>query len=298
MKNFLLSMLVISTLVFTIGCSKDNEDKPGPSISFTGDVTSAVLTGDSLAVEFVATINAEGEISTFTITKKIYTASGSSTVAITPQSSFKGETSVQEVFNQLVRASNFDNGVTKIEYIFNVTDKQDLGAEKIFTVTKARTPLAISTYTAVIMGAQSNMTDGSYLYAVEGTVANQTTADANQGSVDIVYYYGASNFATLVAPNDVTINGGAGNLTLCQSWTTKNATKFGVSTLTATEFDAINNDTELYSISGLTATKLIDLAIGDVISFTTVEGKNGLIKVTALTTGLSGAITITVKVQQ
>jgi predicted transcriptional regulator len=128
-----------------------------------------------------------------------------------------------------------------------------------------------------------------------------TDATANQNKVDFVYFYGATNLATLASPSDTdaqTI------FTAIADWTTINATKLGATTLTATEFDAIDDDAEIViAATGLTATKANTLEVGDVIAFETAStsanaSKKGLLKVVAITPENTGTITIAVKVQQ
>ena len=103
---------------------------------------------------------------------------------------------------------------------------------------------------------------------------------------------------TLTAPDDVTVNGGAGNLSLCVDFTTKNETRFASSSITASEFDDIENDAQIADITGLNESKLTQLAIDDVVAFVTEDGKKGLIKVADMETGNTGTITINVKIQQ
>ena len=98
--------------------------------------------------------------------------------------------------------------------------------------------------------------------------------------------------------NDETVNGGAGNLALCESWTTHNATTFGSSLFTIAEFDAMTDDSQLLSIANLTNSKATDLAVDNIIAFETVDGKKGLIKVSDLISATDGTITIDVLMQE
>jgi len=60
----------------------------------------------------------------------------------------------------------------------------------------------------------------------------------------------------------------------------------------------MTDDTGLDAITDFPSTKLATLATDNVIAFKTDAGKIGLIKVSAITTGTSGSMTIDVKVQQ
>jgi hypothetical protein len=176
------------------------------------------------------------------------------------------------------------------------TDKDNQTSSKSIDVTVEGGAVNFNEFTAILMGAQSNAA-GSTLDADAGTVYKLADASSNQALIDILYYYGSTNKATFVAPNDETVNGGSSDFTWTQSWTTQNATKFGVSTMTSAEFDAIT-DADLAAITGLSASKATDLGVDDVLNFVTAGGKNGALKVTALTASNSGTITITVKIQK
>ena len=185
---------------------------------------------------------------------------------------------------------------SEISIEFAVTDDvADNSVSKSFTVVSGAGNIV--RFTAVLMGAQASTT-GSFLDANTGTVYTQADANANQELVDIVYYYGSTNAATLCAPNDETVNGGTGNLALCESWTTNNATTFGSSLITAAEFDAMTDDALLLSIADLANSKVTDLAVDNLIAFETVDGKKGLIKVSDLVAATDGTITINVVMQE
>jgi hypothetical protein len=181
-----------------------------------------------------------------------------------------------------------------------VTDKDGLTATQsvVITVDPALGGDPISHYSAVLMGGLQNTEYGSFLDAEEGEVHLIGSANSNQSLIDMVYYYGSQNNATLCAPNDPTVNGGSGNFDVCENWTQKNATTFGSTTISASDFDDIVNDTEISEISGLSATKMTALVVGNVIAFETQGNKKGLVKVTALENSNSGTITIEVKIQQ
>lgn len=143
MKKFsvFFALLFVAAATF-VGCKKEDEVFPAPTITFSGgDAGNGSVELDfasvtSISKTFVVQVAAEGEINTFTLSKKVY---GTSTVStpITITGDYSGKTTFDYTFNQTFTATDFDN-VTKIEYIFTCTDKQatPLTAEKIFTVTK------------------------------------------------------------------------------------------------------------------------------------------------------------------
>ncbi|HEX8546070.1 MAG TPA: hypothetical protein VF691_03850, partial [Cytophagaceae bacterium] len=87
-------------------------------------------------------------------------------------------------------------------------------------------------------------------------------------------------------------------------WTTKTATKFATTSLTAAEFTAISSESALTTAasgaSTSTSTKAASLQNGQVFAFKTDAGKLGLAHVQAVsgTAATSGSITLNVKIQK
>jgi len=207
---------------------------------------------------------------------------------------------ITEGADGLTYAFRFDLNVSDgtVQVKMRATDKDDQETSKTVSVTGASAG-AISSFTAVLMGAQDNASTGSALDASAGDVYTLANANSNSALIDMIYYYGATNTATLAAPDDATVNGGSGNLTLATGYTTKNPTRFNASPgVTASEFDAATDDSEIAGLSGLSASIITSLSQNDVIGFETADGKLGLIKVTAITAGATGSMTITVKIQE
>jgi hypothetical protein len=131
-KLFLLSFMFLSFAVIFSNCKKD-ETTEGPSIAFANNVSSFVIDfatmADPYTISIVATVTADGEIKDFTVKKKDGNLA-SSTVPIT--GAFSGKTTFVETFN--IQFASTD--VYPIQIIFSVTDKNDKGQEKIYTVTK------------------------------------------------------------------------------------------------------------------------------------------------------------------
>lgn len=189
-------------------------------------------------------------------------------------------------------------------YTYTFKDKSGNTTEATITLTVNSKVVVdkVVTYSAKLLGGQSNATQGSFFNSSEGLVYNQANAKTNSGKVDILYFYGATNMATIASPDDAdaaTIYNNSS--TGIQTWTTKNATKFKATTVTATEFDGITakDDSKIVAAAaGAADTKSNKLASGSVFAFVTAAGKKGLIKVTAVSGTQDGSITIDVKVQK
>lgn len=184
-------------------------------------------------------------------------------------------------------------------FIFTLTDKAGETRELSFTVTTTAGAGPINTFTMKIMGAQGSTT-GSSFASIDGTVYNGPDAKTNAVKVDWLYFYGATNMATLAAPDDPDAATIFTNATYgLQTWSVLNATRFKKIT-TPVDFDAITDDAEIIALTDtdVTLTKANNLDVDDVIGFVTVTGKRGLILVEAITGTNAGEITISVKVQQ
>ena len=120
----------------------------------------------------------------------------------------------------------------------------------------------------------------------------------NADNIDLLYYYGSSNLATIVAPDDETVTGSSGDFSWTSDWGTTNATRFKVSDVSASEFDGMEDDSVIATISGMDKKKITELSQDEVIAFQTANEKNGLIKVVQITDGSNGKIEINVKIQE
>jgi len=218
----------------------------------------------------------------------------------TKEDNFKENTS--DIYTYTFIADTSDAGKT-LSFALYVIDENDLEERYDFEIAVEEIEVTgdpIETYSDKILGSYDNTSDGSSFASIDGTVYSWSDASANSEKVDLVYFYGATNEATLAAPND----SDAESVFDFSNWDTQNATKFGTTTLTASDFDAIDDDITIKEeASDLTATKVNQLSVDDVIAFETAStsahaSKKGLIKINSITTGSDGTIDITVKVQE
>ena len=86
-------------------------------------------------------------------------------------------------------------------WAFQVTDANGQMKEISYTITTVLSSGPINTYSMTIMGAQSSTT-GSSFASSNGTVYNLADAKTNASKIDWLYFYGATLFATLAAPDD------------------------------------------------------------------------------------------------
>jgi hypothetical protein len=276
--QIVLGLGAMSALLFMNSCT-DSTTNAVPEINSDQDSPVVLGTGvDNIAL--TGTITSEAKLDEVTVHRTV----GGSTVLDTTVTSF------DDASNYTYRFVISDiTAETTIEIKAVDKDGQDASLQIVIQLTEG----SINSYSAILLGAQGNA-EPSCLDANTGTrySVNQTGHDAE---IDMIYYYGTTNLATLAAPNDETVNGtGASSLDWTNDWDPQNATLFGSTTL---DFNDINYN-DLSGISGLSASKINELAVDDVYAFQTADGKKGLVKVTDLTTGAGGTITIHIKIQE
>ncbi len=282
MRKFklLFALLAMVGVLFT---SCEDEIGSAPQITFANGVSEATVTaaGD---FQFTVTITSEEGLDRVEIIK-VLDGSSSTLQTITTFEDKNDETMV-------VTVNVTESMVVQVK----ATDKESQSATKDFTITLTAAGGAIKSYAAKLMGAQTNTAYGSFLDADAGVVYKVADAATNQADVDIIYFYGSSNQATLAAPNDA---GAAdfGDFGLA-SWTTKNATLFVETEITATAFAAMTTDADFVDAASGTS-KANKLSATDIVAFKTAAGKMELIHVSAISsTDGDGYMTVDVKIQE
>ncbi len=321
--NVLFSLMVVAVFGFMASCSSTDDTNPEiPTIIYSPSGSIDVEIGG--IAEFTATMGSNEGLETFSITAK--DASGAALGGATGSEVASNQAFADDgvaTFNGGV--INFDEKPTNVvitaKYALgSVVDAGDVVTIEITVIDKEGTSKSstfdinatsgTATGNAVlsqshVLGSHDNATNGSFYASLgdqTGAVYTVTTVAGNENKVDLVYFYGSSNAATLAAPNDADANTlSALGLT---NWTTKNATTFKKeSGVDATAFDAMTSDVDIAALesSTISDTKANQLAVGNVIAFETAStspyaNKKGLIKVTDVT-GAAGTISIDVKME-
>jgi len=295
--RFILSAIILSGLTVFTSCSKSEDTTPvdqTPSINFVGttgyvssDVTLQVNAPFVVGIMAFSNTNSGAKLTKLTITRVF------NNVPSTQDTTFS-TASLNLIINCIANSQ-----VGPEKFFFKITDKEGQTKEIGFTVTTTAGASPINTFSMKILGAQGSST-GSSFASIDGNVYSLANAKTNAVKIDWLYFYGATNLATLASPADVDAatvftdptNGLA-------TWAIKNDTKFKKVT-DAITWDDITTDEIIVAqtASGVTNTKIKTLAVNDILSFITASGKKGMIKVESITTGSTGSITISVKVQQ
>jgi len=294
--SIVFGLLAAGMLMFT-SCSDDSTE-PGdinPSMTFvggtgytSGDVTFTTGTEFTVGINAFSSTESNAKLTNFKVTRVF----GNKPEVVLDSTFNKDQFSIDMIFN-----ANAEVGTEN--FIFLITDKDGKTKQLNFVVTTQSAAGPINTFSMKIMGAQQSTT-GSSFASIDGSVYSLADAKTNAIKVDWLYFYGATNHATLAAPDDAdaaTIFNNATNG--LQEWAVLNPTRFKKVT-DAIDWDNINNDAVIVAqtATGVTLTKANELAASDVLAFVTATGKKGLIKVNSISGTATGTITISVKVQQ
>ncbi|MFT6718665.1 MAG: hypothetical protein ACJAY8_001061, partial [Sphingobacteriales bacterium] len=269
-------------------CSKDDEEeellKPQIAVLTPTGGEATVTPGSTAAVSI--TMSSNDKLEKISATTSL---NGSST-GILDLSSDPNET--DSILENGTTSFNFDGfidiplGTAGSTYVvvFTVTDKDDRTNSAAVTFTIENDAPTVATYTVVVVGNQ-NSSAGSYYDAITNNVNTSAQANANQASIDFMYYDGVTNKHTLASMDET----GAGTFGTVGTWSTRNATRFsGDLGLSSADFDAVSSSSEVQTYAANNTASLANqLAVGKVVSFKTSAnhgGKSGLVRVSEINT--------------
>lgn len=152
---------------------------------------------------------------------------------------------------------------------------------------------------SVTLGAQASTTvPGFYSVSLDKTYTMSQAAD-NAATVDLLCFFEAEtgNNIALASPGSGIKDIFTGD-DMPDNWSVKNTTYFFQTTLTAVQFDAVQNGDALIETSFDSANarkKAKDVQVGQVWAFKTQAGTFGLLKATAVTQGAAGSVTFLIR---
>jgi hypothetical protein len=285
-KGLFLAALAAAAMFTSCG---GDEDALAPEITFPngGDKTETLKVGD-------------------TISFQVDVKAGDAKVEETGINVSMTLDSVPSVLTGVVKTESTDGYKVMVSYKFikagkyvftvDAMDKDDLSAtpktKTVIVEGAAVLPVALTSKTGGTLGGQTN-TAGSCYSVSNDKITKFDAAASISATIDFVYYFGATNKATICAPNDATVDGSATSALDCSKWATKNATKFVVAT--GVDFEKAT-DADIKDLN-ISESKVNQLEVGTVVAYKTAAGLTGLFKVTALTADKTGAVTISVKVK-
>jgi hypothetical protein len=154
----------------------------------------------------------------------------------------------------------------------------------------------------VTLGAQASTTDDGFYAVGENKTYLMSEAYSDSSKIDIFCFYELTesvfNYTCLASPGSG-ITGIFEGSYAPENWLKKNVTRFFQTSLTAEEFDAVQeNDALLYSLflgAASTYKKAKNVQVDQVWAFHTADNYYGLIKITGVTAGNDGSVTFETK---
>jgi hypothetical protein len=289
-KTSLTIALVIATAVaFLTSCTKDSNP---PTISFktgAGYTSSNVTVDDGTEVKFgISAQSGSAQLKTITITATDNT--GTYTLAT--------ESIDAESLDKDYAWEFYTLGETHMKFVIEDADGQT--AELTVTVTVQE---SINTFTAILLGGQLNPDLGSFYSTGLDSVMYLAAARNNSEKIDLVYYYGTNNKASIVAVADSQL-GDVPQFAECTTWATKNATLLKLTSGLTWNNILIGPDVDA-AVTNLTDMHVNQLAIDDIVAFQTAStssnpDKKGLFKVLEIngTSGADRSMKIEVKIKK
>lgn len=302
MKKFaFLFLFALTGSLFLASCSGGDDDtvaKPKPSINWKGgaNYTSSnvnVAADNTIDFGVNATASSGEKITKVRVTVNV---NGIGNLILAD--------SVVKVANISIDWTGINVGKlpgSKAVYTATATQSNGESSSVSFTVTVTSAGKTVQTRSNISMGGQTNSVLGSFFNYTTQQTMFLVAANADPASVDFIYYSGSTNLQTFSAPDDAQVT------QIFQSisgWSVKNNTRFRRTTLTAADFDAINDGDPSTAIDNQATTNVTNLGslvnklkVGDVIVFITAGGQDfGLIKVTAINGNASGDIKFDMKI--
>lgn len=285
------TLFLISILYLSFSCSKNPSSDP-PGISFLRDSgfvyrDTSLIIGARVRVGVTA-LAAGGNITFFQVScdngkKQILLDSGLNHAGLTYSLAIIKSASSSERWTFLVMDRNRNKD--SISIVLGKSDSSHYGK--------------ILSYPDLLLGAQENTSNGSFLSFPGGQIYTLDEAYLNQSAVDLVYYFGPYE-ATLSSPNEAEAPAYFTGTHGIANWTVKNETRYDTTSLSPFQYDEARNDSLLLAVyepaAGKRKAKFV--SPGMVISFKNAAGKIGLIKISAVEPGPSGSIRCSLKVQE
>lgn len=289
-----MAMLAIAGVVVFSSCDPEDEGLAAPSISLTtspahSDNVIEAEVGEE--IEITVNVTAPGGFNVLRVTGGF---------SATYDRDEAGQTSFSKALPTLIIPAEAAGGTITLN--FEAVDDADSVTNETLTINVGESP--IETFEAVLLGSQGNANQG-FLDLLTGTKYGYAGARDNTGSVDLGYYWGASDKSSIASIDDDGMDAvySAVDLPIDGVFDAENTNVTRFVALTGVDFEAIDNaealeEEAVFESAG--SSSITELQVGDVIAFKTDAARGGvygLIKVTAINdTNGTGTITIEVKV--
>lgn len=276
MKKLVKSVLMLSiaSLAILSSCKKDddNAEVTDVKVDITATPSGNIVEGTPVTIKVVCTGNTDNKLKSISVTR---TQGASSVTKISK--TLTGTSATEEFIDTPITGS--------YTYTVAVTGEKGSPATKVLTITTVSAPGQVETAPNVPLFAQSYPGGQANFMMLKAPFTPFTISDfsANKALVDLAFYYGQSNKATLSSPTDQVMQGLYSGLE--SEWPGANNTQLFKASLTAEQYNAIytaDDDAELQNMAAGVTTwtnTITNLVAGNVILYKTSAGTIGLIKV-------------------
>jgi len=289
----IMMLFVASSFVLT-SCSDDTDVKDVELTMIPATTSGTYFVSDTLSITLNAKGNSDNSLKSIKISKAIAGQSG--IITIFENSKLSGTDFIY------VLKDTFESGEVGVNtYTITLTGEKGTVQTKTFTATVRAIGLTESTQTPVSLYGQAAGAETQQFIAL-GSFSTFTLAEATatsnaelKNTIDLAFYYGASNKFSLSSLDDAVMH--TVYTGLSAFWTsTENTRITGLTKVTGVNYatiEASGSDKDLLLLAdGKTFGKAINqIAIGDLILFKTKEGKMGLLKITE-TTGATNSTAV------
>ncbi len=266
------SLLFMASMVLTTSCGTQEEEDvtpAAPAITITGITDPASATANvGQAVNFTVNVVAPGGFNVIRVDKTVGTGA---TADYAEKSKEAGQTVINFTYD-FTYTPTADVAGQDVTFDFEVVDDNGKQAQHTF-VLSVNEPVMLER-TTVLLGGQKNTTQGSFYNTIDNAVYLMAAAKSNKDKVDFVYYYGATNKATIAAPTSQ----GAKDIYTATDLTGMNNTTDLVKV--TTNFDAITKSSHIAGVwaekvNNSVSDQVTDLRVGDVFAFQLAGGTRG-----------------------
>jgi hypothetical protein len=287
---FFSSVFAISAAFFACdGTTPPDPAATAPGLTFsTPDPAKPLVQADRyelIKFNFTATSNAstKKELSSIKIVKTVKGVTGSVTLIDSSATTWSSKTSKKIEYNYTIPGDATWGSVITITITVEDIAQQKASKAFSFTVTNLSD---LNHYDSLTVGAQNNVTIGSYFSTETGSVWLKAMAQSNKTKVDFIYFFSENDANCITAPNGTEV---LDITSLVQGWTAteKNNTEFKKVLMSDdTEFDRIRSADSISKkfLGGGTTNVIKSVTAGGGVSttyivFKTAHGKYGILKV-------------------
>ncbi len=291
-----IAYLAFAALIGFTSCSKDDENVPAPTLTFTLDGAASGSFNSGETAEFKMNLASDNDYTSLKGTL-VYTKNDNSSATVTLKDANNANKDMNYTKNSDIETAYEGTKVVKVALPadakrgaeWTITVEGSTSGGKTTATFKGKSVLS---WTAVLLGARQNSA-GSFFAPSTGTVYLGTEAQANVGVIDITYAWDET-----VTPNAPVLASYFARTALNFANVPASArkTQFIATNLTAQNF---LSETESWSsyFNGLSfgTNEKVSIVPSNVYAFKNADGKRGLIHVDSFSPGIDGSVTIRVK---